>query len=165
MDWIKGHKKIENLFLAIENYNGDLVKNEAMVDCFCSAFGVDKQLPNVVDSLEYNKDERVRLYRAYNAKIKDFVFYRDELVYGKFQRYYPRNVLGHGLCFADDKRYALSHSDLKGKIFGLNLVKCKFNSGAKLVNRERLYFEFLKSKPELLAKIQSFLQCEKNANK
>ena len=128
---------------------------------FCSAFGVDRQLPNVVDSLEYNKDEGVRLYRAYNAKIKDFVFYRDELVYGKFQRYYPRNVLGHGLCFADDKRYALSHSDLKGKIFGLNLVKCKFNSGAKLVNRERLYFEFLKSKPELLAKIQSFLQCEK----
>lgn len=39
MDWIKGRKKeIENLFLAIENYNGDLVKNEAVVDCFLFSF-------------------------------------------------------------------------------------------------------------------------------
>lgn len=158
MDWIKENKSsINNLLLAL--HSDDSIENRARIfDAFCMSFGVDNSLPSISKIKSYRKSDGLSLYRAYDASIKDFIKFKSEFMLGKFQRY-SRSVLGNGLCFADNKSFAKYYSDLKGKLFGANIIKCKLDKNARLIDKNKLAKDFHDLKSEVIKNIQSYLNC------
>lgn len=155
---------IKDLIILLENYDNNDSTQEEIFDLFCSAFGIDDFIPQIVNKREYMYSDGIVLYRGYDSSLKDFSLYKEEFLKGKYQRY-SRSVLGKGMCFSDDKSIIREYSNLAGKIFGANTIKCKLSENAKLIQRNYLKVEFSNRYRELLERIQNYLKCNINVAK